>query len=464
MKRSEIAFALIFVIFTGAFVFADRSIPRRGAGERGVSTGRFISTAWYCPGPGGDGFDPVMSTTNLGDVPVRLRRLAVGTGSASAFEEGVLGSHRRAPISVLKFGVKDAAGLTEAFGASTFTDLATLVPGKGAATSTCSVQPSNRWLFASGSTARGESHHLLVSNPFEEEAVIKVRFITEDKDVVPARLKDLVVGARTQLDVSLADFFAETPSFGLDVTATQGRVVVSRFSQVSTRSGVKGLSLAVGARSPSVGWIIAGGEVPGDGEEFIVLVNPESSEALVQLVFQLEGEQSAPPGLGEIALKGGTQLRVKASDHLPRGSKYAVKITSANAVPIVAERETVAATAGGRGYESVFAVREPSARWAVGIGSLAGGSALIAISNPSSTVAVVRIGIYREATENFPAELAALKVAAGRRSTVDLTGFLEGGAGTALLDALVGTVAVEAWLVLGPPYADFAGLPGHPLE
>lgn len=464
MKRSETAFALIFVIFAGASVLADRSIPQHSTGERGAPTGRFISTAWYCPGPGGEGFDPVMSTTNLGDVPVRLRRLAVGSGSASAFEEGVLAPHRRAPISAGKFGVKDAAGLTEAFGASTYTDLATLVSGKGAATSTCSVQPSNRWLFASGSTARGESHHLLVSNPFEEEAVVKIRFITPDKDVVPARLKDLVVGARSQSDVSLADLFAETPSFGLEVTATQGRVVVSRFSQVATRSGVKGLSLSVGARSPSVGWTIAGGEVPADGEEFITLVNPESSEALLQLVFQLEGEQSTPPGLGEIALKGGTQLRVKASDHLSRGSKYGVKITSANAVPIVAERETVAATAGGRGYESVFAVREPSARWAVGVGSLAGGSAFLAISNPGGTDAVVRIGLYRQGTENFPAELAALKIGAGRRSTVDLTGFLEGGAGTALLDASRGTVAVEGWLVLGPPYADFAGLPGHPLE
>ena len=464
MKRSEIVFAVIFLAFAGAFVLADRSIPQRDTGERGVKTGRFISTAWYCPGPGGDGFDPVMSTTNLGDVPVRLRRLAVGSASASALEEGTLAVHRRSPVTVQKFGVRDAAGLTEAFGASTYTDIAVLAPGKGAATSTCSVQPSNRWFFASGSTARGENHRLLVFNPFEEEAVVKVRFLTGDSGVVPARLKNLVVGARSQSDVSLADFFAETPSFGLDVTATQGRVVVSRFSQVSTRSGVKGLSLAVGARSPSVAWTIPGGEVPADGEEFITLVNPESSEALLQLVFQLEGEQSAPPGLGEIALKGGTQLRVKVSDHLLRGAKYGVKITSANAVPVVAERETIAATADGRGYESVFAVREPSARWAVGVGSSAGGSALLAISNPGGADAVVRIGLYREGTENFPPELGALKIGAGRRSTVDLTGFLEGGAGTALVDALRGTVAVEAWLILGPPYADFAGLPGFPLE
>lgn len=467
MKPTALTAAAVALVVMACGVLLDRLVPARpeaGPAAPGAgSAGRFLSTGWYCPVPPGDGLSSLAAVTNLGDEPLRLRRWGVAGSAATPFQVGDLGPKDRRVVDVKDLGIGEGVAIIEAFGAATMSDALVLGRGTGVASTPCSVQPWTRWLFAVASTARGQDTSLLVTNPFEEEAVIRVRIVTPDADAVPARLKDLVIPPLSQTAVLMAEYYPETASFGMDVTAVRGRVVVSRFSHVATRDGLRGLGLELGLRAPAPRWQFAGGAVPEEGDEHIVLVNPTDREALVQVIFQTEAEQVGAPELAELPVPAARQVAVKVADFLPRGTRHGTTVASSNGVPIVAERQTIATVGGGRRVESTFGVAAPASRWALPVGSPSGGEDSLAITNTGGRAAVARVALITDQGEARPPELSQLSVEPGRRVTVDLTPFLGGGMATALVESAGAAVTVEHHLVLGEPYRDFADGPGRPL-
>ena len=455
MRRYEIGFLVVVILLLGGAVFADRKFPVTDRAQAPTQSGKFLSTGWYCPSPDFEGVDASMSTANLGDEPVHLRRWAIGDTQTSPLSQAALASHRRSAVKVRDFGIPQATGLSEAFGAATTSDIVAL-GSAGVASSRCSNQPWDKWYFAQGSTARGLNTYLLVSNPFEEEAVLRVRFLTPGGDTTPARLKDLVVPRLSQSAVFLSEYLTETPTFGIDLTATQGRVIVSRFMQATGKDGSKGISLGVGVRNPASKWLFAGGHVPTDGEETIQLANPTETEALIQVVFETEQEQRSPPALQEVRLPAGRQTSIKVSDFLERGTKHSTTISVTNETKIVAERTTVEALNPGRGIDTVFGVPDFGGRWVVAVGSPAGGTDTIDILNAGTKRTTVSIAFVTEGGLSRPPALQAIKIEGGRRASLDVSSSLAGAAATAIIESTEGSIAVERHLVLGPPYSDFA--------
>lgn len=462
MRRSEITFLGAVVAALAIGLLLDFTIPTRALEQPEANGGQFVSSGWYCPVPAEDGIDAVMSTANLGTAALGVRRSTVGGTGQSALDQASLPARSISNKPVAEFGLSDATGLVEAFGGNNATQLLVSARGKGAATSRCSAQPSSRWLFATGSTSRGENHYLLISNPFREEAVVRVRLMAGDKEVVPARLRDLVIRPFSQNSVYLSDYLQEEPTFGIEVTASRGRVVVARYSNV-TGGGGDGISLDVGSQNVSSEWIFAGGQVPADGEESIVVVNPGTREALVGIVFMTEGERSAPPGLAEVPVPAGRQVSIKVSEHLPRETSYGVQLTSTNDVPVVAERQTAGVVARNRSYESAFGVREVAQRWTVAVGSPAGGSASLALVNTGQSRTRVNVTLLAESGETKPEELSSLTVESGRKLMVDLGPHLDGKPATAVVQADAPVLAVEGQSVLAGQYADFSATPGLPV-
>jgi hypothetical protein len=461
MKLAEqVTVGVFVVVLAGAFGL-DRLVATRQPSSIPERGGPLISTGWYCPAPSVDGVDPVMAATNLGKAAVGFRQLTVGGGGQSGVVQNNLDPLHRSSVALSKFGKPDATGITEAFGANLTADLSLVAKSKGFAASNCGDQPWDRWLFASGSTARGENHYLVVANPFDEEAVIKVRFLTADSDVVPARLKSVVIPSLSQTSIYLPDYLPENPRFGLEVTASQGRVLASRFSQVATKDGVRGLSLDLGARAPALNWAFAGGEVPSGGEESIAIINPGAREALVQIVFPTENERLGPEKLAELPIPAGRQVTVNLSDQVPRGTKHATLVSSINSVPVVAEEVTTAQADGGRGYESVFGSETKGRRWVVPVGSDSGGAASVWIVNTSRTAATVKVTLDGPQGGIDAPDLKAIKVDPGRLKIVDLGGPLAGRAATALIESTGGDVAVQSRASLAGSYADYAFIPGR---
>jgi uncharacterized protein DUF5719 len=462
MKQSELIFVgVLLAIVAVGVVLIDLLIPQAGRSPNGNASGPVLSSGWYCPSPpSSQEFQASMSTANPGRRALGLRSFAVGGSGQSAFVQSNLEPGHQSTKLLGEFNVNDAVGVVDAFRGQSATDLVVLGKGKGVGSSRCSAQPSNRWLFATASTARGENHYLLVANPFKEEAVISVRFIAPDKDVVPARLKDLVVPAQSQTTVSLADYFVESPAFGLDVTAAQGRVVVSRYSQLD-RGGAKGASLDVGVSGPSASWTFAEGEP--QGEESIVVINPGSREALIGVVFMTEGERTAPPALAEVPVPAGRQITINTAEHIPAGTSHGISLISTNGEPVVAERRTTAGIDKNNGYETSFGAPTIVRRWTVPVGSPAGGNSKLSIVNPGNSRTLVKVTLLGGAGLVRPDQLASLPVEAGRKVTIDLNPLLNGGFYTAVVESNRHPIAVESTVRLPSPYSDVSYNPGQPL-
>lgn len=461
MRRTEVAFVVALAIVVAGIIGADRLLePRNEA--RGAERTTFFSESFYCPSPGpehaGEGVDSLVATTNLGAQPLRLRRSSVGASITSRFDVIDVPPRRRNELSAASQEIPNSVQVVEAFGPASITDQLVVASDSGVASSGCPPGPSNRWLFAAGSTARGKDTYLLIANPFQDEARVRVRIITPNEDFLPSLLKDLIVPALTQTTVLIAEFFQETESFGMDVLATRGRVVVSRFQRIDSRDGLRGATLTTGARRASERWLFAGGSVPAEGEESIVLLNPGASEALVRVAFVGEAESVAPPELQELPLPAGSQVEFDVSGYLARGASHGVELSSTNGVAFIAERRILTP----KGSDSVLGLNAPARRWGLSVGSSQPGpSDGLAIVNPTRSRALVRVSLITDQAEQRPPELAAIGVQAGRRVTVDLTGFLAGKSATAVVEAVSGEIVVEHQLTLGAPYRDFASAPGQ---
>lgn len=456
MKQAELLFVgVLLAIVAVGIVLVDTVLPARDVEATSDATGRFLSSGWYCPSPNpAEDLQASMLTANVGNGPIGLRRLAIGGARQSEAVQANLAEGFSAVASMSDFNLADATGLVDAFGGNSSTDLIVLAEGEGAATSRCSDQPADRWLFATGSTARGENHSLLVANPFEEEAVIQVRLLTPDQEFVPARLMDLVIPPESQVSIPLVEFVVETPSFGMDVTATQGRVVVSHYSQITNRGGAKGIALDIGQRQPSAEWTFAGGVTPENGEESLVVINPGSSEALVGVVLMTDGERTAPPALSEVPVPAGRQITMNIAEHLPEGTSHGISLSSTNGEPVVAERRTTGEISSSSGYDSTFGVASTALRWVVAAGSPTGGTASLSMVNPGDAGTAVRISLLGPTGPTSPEELDSVQVEAGRKVTIDLSPFLAGGAVTAIVESMGVPIAVEATTSAAGGYAD----------
>lgn len=461
MKRGEVfSFLLLLAVMVGLGV-GDRYVTKRTANVATDRGGQVFSTVWYCPVPSGENINSLISTANLAATPVSVRRWGAGDGIASEMKAADLAPHRRQTIKASDLGLPAPVGVVEAFGAQVFTDFDTFGPGAGS--SRCSDQPQNRWIFPIASTSRHRDTFLLVANPFEEEARLRFRLITNEEDSIPSSLRDVNIPRLSQVPIFLADYRTEIESLAVEIVATRGRVLVSRFMRVTSGAG-RGLTVGMGAQEPSDNWFFAGGEVPVEGEESLVLVNPGEHESLVRITFQTDSEQITQPALREVAVPAGRQLTINLSEHLPRGTRHGTSIVSVNETPIVAERFMIGLFSGVRGVDTAFGRNTTGKRWVTSVGSAVGGNTLLALVNRGSERANVAVTLLNDQSESKPPELSEIPVEAGRRATVDLTSFLQGGGASALIESASPNVIVERMLVMGDPYRDIASQPGTPLQ
>jgi hypothetical protein len=475
VRAGERAFAALFVLALAGAVAADRFVPDAAPQEAARAPVASAATAVYCPGPDADEARTLMDTVNVGDSAIaQLRRFAVGEGRSADPQPALLPSMALTTSDAGSFGIKQGAGVVESFASPAVTEAVLLGRGDGAAAASCTGQPATRWYFATGSTSRGHDTYLLVVNPFPEDAAVRVRLLTAGGPVGVPRLRELTIRPLSQTAIFLSDYHPEDESFGMDVTASRGRLIVGRYVHMAPRTGPKGLSLALGATAPAQRWQFAEGEVPKDGEELLQLANPGDREALVQVVFQTEEQQVAPPELEEVAVPAGSHVTVKVSDRLPRGTKHGTTVMVTNGEPVLAERETTAASGGLRGTEATpgVAVEAPAAgpaggpgragrRWMVHVGTPVGGTAELALVNSGRDDAAVAITLATPTGAVQPPELARVPVPAGRRISLDLTPFLKGQPATVIADTTDSVVA-EGRVFVGEPYSDFADTPGRP--
>ncbi len=73
------------------------------------------------------------------------------------------------------------------------------IQGNGdSAMSPCAEEPANDWYFSAGGTARGSAQALELLNPFGDDAIVDIAFLTEGGVQEPQALQGFVVGRRAR--------------------------------------------------------------------------------------------------------------------------------------------------------------------------------------------------------------------------------------------------------------------------
>lgn len=211
------------------------------------------------------------------------------------------------------------------------------------AVESCTRTAAPDWYFASGTTVDGSAHDLLLFNPFGDDAIVDISFVTDTGAQEPAGLQALVVPRRSRVTVPVQDAVLRQARLATHVHARTGRVVAEQtqtFTDVvvdgATRSGI---ALSAGATAPAPTWWIAGGSTRDGGRAQLALANFSDDDARVDVKTVVVGGERVPVQTVRVPSQGLTLVDV--TTRVPLDSDIAVVATvrpvDGRRAPVVAQ-------------------------------------------------------------------------------------------------------------------------------
>jgi len=208
--------------------------------------------------------------------------------------------------------------------------------GRGGDDAMGTATPARSWFLAAGSSRNGFDTWLLVHNPDSAPASATVSFMTETGAVVTQPMFVPPHGrASLYTDPLLPD-----SGYGMRVDSDRP-IVVER--SIYFANGQAGFD-ATAVPAPATEWFLPAGETTGSFEEQLVVLNPQSHPANVQVELRRQDGADAPPL--RFTLGQTTQATIDVNPLAPDAS-VALHVTSD--LPIVVERTSFFARPTGLG-------------------------------------------------------------------------------------------------------------------
>lgn len=394
-----------------------------------------LSSSWYCGGATGQAGGSATGTVvvaNATDVPLHGTALLIPAGGTLppvpvAIDVGPL---NRALIDETAVNSPYVAAVVDLDGGGAAVEQVVQGP-QGFSLSPCWTGGSQRWYFADGTTVRGASLLVAILNPYPENAIVDLSFVSEQGHEAPTDYQGVVIGSRQLVVVDIGAHLPLRQQLATTVSARTGRVVAYQTQVVGppppsasppaepSPPTVPGLTLTLGAPAPAtLLWWPDGLAGDGVGETYRIY-NPGTVEAHLQLSLALD-QGSAQPFDITVAPGDTTAVVANAESRIPKGVAHAAVLRSLNGVGVVAERSVTATAPSTRsGRAVIYGSGRAARRWL-----LAGGSAAptvdewVVIYNPGPAgVRVSVTGLTGGGTVTVGG-LQDLSVASGRRLAV----------------------------------------------
>jgi hypothetical protein len=324
------------------------SATRPAAGGVGVAASAVVSSAWYCAEgtsqPGGRA-DETVVVASMATTSIEATMTVMPGGSSQPVSRTL----RLAPGEQTSIRVADVLATPEPGVVVETTGGRAAVShrldhGHDFAVEPCTRAASPDWYFAAGTTVPGSEHDLALFNPFGEDAIVDVSFLTDTGPQEPDALKAVVVARRSRVTIPVQDSVLRQARIATQVHARVGRIVVEHtqiFDGTAPDNGPArtGIAVSLGAIAPSAQWRIPSGTTRNGGAASLSLANFASSEAKVEVHVVLVGNQKLAPQSVAVPARGVVSTDVTA--RVPLGTDYAVTATATDAggraVPVVAE-------------------------------------------------------------------------------------------------------------------------------
>ena len=269
--------------------------------------------------------------------------------------------------------------------------------------------PRKEWYLAEGSTAHGFETWVLVQNPSDEPADVRITYLTPDG---PVAKPQFTIGGNKRATVLAND---DVPGQDISVKVEASRAVV--VERAMYWGGMRGGHNSCASPALSHTWFLAEGSTLFGFDEWVMLGNPAGKATNVKLTYMTPDGAVAGPGL---SLPAGSRRTVHVNEDL-QCAEVSVKVESDE--PIVAERSMYWNKGTGRAGHCALGVTQPSCTQYLVEGCTANGfEEWVLIQNPSTTGAVSVELTYM--TPRGPAPGPRLALAPSSRRTVHVNGDL----------------------------------------
>ncbi len=371
-----------------------------------------LSNAWYCAIGSSTPDGPTPETiivTNLGSRAVQASVTVMpGGGGESVTRDFEVAARAQSRVPVADVLATPEPGVVvETFGGVAVVEHE-VVGNDDVAVGPCATGPSASWSFAAGTTDRGSQLWLALFNPFGDDAIVDLTFLTDGGFLAPGDLQGIVVPRRTRVMVPLHDSVSRQATVATQVRTRTGRVVAE---QATVREAEpKGLSVSLGTPELSTRWSFPVGGVGGGS--VVAVANPGASPAQVTVRIRLDGDATLAPQVVVVPSRAAVAVDVGA--RVPAGLGAWIEVDSAS--PVVAEQTL------GRpptGVAAAIGVPTTSRRWAFATGRVAADTTdSIVIANRGRRPARVTLRAIGGGSSDVPQR--AVRVGPGRRFAFDL--------------------------------------------
>ena len=468
---------IVVVAAIAAAVVFETTEPDRDANAAGpatdapaIPTADALSVAWYCaegsPTAGGRA-DETLLVANLGDEDAAAV-VTVFDGDDEPARERVdvparaqveveLAEVTEGEEQLLLDGTIVGPGvLVEAFGGEVVVEHA-VVSGDAFAVGPCARGAGPDWFFASGTTIRGTELMLSLFNPFGDDAIVDLTFLTDTGVQTPDGAEALIVPRGSRISVPVHALVQRQVQVATAVRARTGRVIAEQ-SLVSDGSEIPaGFALSLGATRPSGSWAFPYGVGGSERTHNLSVANFAESGSEVEVRVDVDdGERIEPQ---TVPVPARSVAVVDVGGLAPGGATYAVDVRVTGAEPVVVDELLTSAGDDAAGLALDSGAPQPAPRWAfAGAGDLDAG-AIVSVLNPGPDRVTVSLSVLGSDGDSPPTPVE-LNLGRGERNSFDLDE-LEIGADQLLLVQADGPVVAERLLTTDTGQSLDPGVPGR---
>jgi hypothetical protein len=431
------------------------------------------STAWYCPGPPPSSLlapaAEQVSVSNLTTKPVDV-------GVTTFSDKGVVTSrtahaNTNSTAVVASGAAAQGATIVEPFAANVAVQSTT--NGNGVlATAPCATQPASDWEFANGTTRPGIEDWIVLFNPFGDDAIVNVSFMTEVGFAQPAALQSMTVPRRSRVAIPVHNYARYHNIVAASITANTGRIVAQQTLIFSNNGHVNGVTRNLGAITPVLQAVFASGTsgsstsndvrllgitdpTDSDGQVY-VQITPTNSRAVVQPVT------ISVPRRSVTTVQLGNCPRGSRATCIPMPSQleYSVLVHATRNVGFVVQDLTRFDHVNANGANAIFGTSDGARTWVFAGAPIAATTTSLDVRDLSANAATVSVTFVWNGKTVAPPGLQHIVVAPGNRTSVTLnraTGFA--GPGAAIIVASDQPVVAQRTLVRADDASADVGVP-----
>lgn len=350
-----------------AAAFASVGVPPRDA----------VSTSWFCAeGTSNDGgrADETILVGNVAKTDVRATITVMPGGDGKPVSREVTvgpGDEEQVKVASI-LATPDPGVVVETVGGRAVVSHSLEHDGD-LAVEPCSRATGTDWYFAAGTTVKGSQHLLVLFNPFGDDAIADVRFLTDTGVQQPDDVQGLVIPRRSRVTVAVQDLVPRQERVATEVHLRAGRIVAERdqiFDGTPPDTGPtrQGIAVSLGATSPAREWTIPAGTSANGDTSTVAVANFSAIDTEAEVAVLLPDGQTASPQSVKVA--SNQVVQVDFTNRVPVDSPYSVVVRSRSAEgttePVVAESLSWwPASSSSTGVASTLGPVRAAKRWVV---------------------------------------------------------------------------------------------------